>query len=538
MFPRIKIHLPSVIFISLIQISIYAQSPFPYSIELEPVVVPGLPGLHSYAVAQHEGKWLLIGGRLDGIHARQPFRSFPASNNNDNIYVVDVGSGQFWSASLDPLATGIKEHLQSTNMNFIQDEDTLYLIGGYAYSASAQGHITFPDLTSVLISGLIEAIINGSDITPFFKQVSDDVFAITGGQLGKIEDTFYLVGGHRFDGRYNPMGNPTYTQTYSNQIRKFTFDNSGSQLSYQNFETLTDPVHLRRRDYNLLPQIFPDGTQGFTISSGVFQIDEDLPFLYPVDITENGYTPITGFNQYLSNYHSAKVCLYDSMVNEMHSLFFGGISQYYYENGELVQDDLVPFVKTISLLTRRGDGTLHEYQMPVEMPQLQGSSAEFILNRSLAHYDSEIIKLSEIDQDTFLIGHIFGGIYSPYLHPFSINLTDSTIAEPTIYAVRLIRQNTLDLLEIDGHNPYFVRVYPNPASTEAILEYTLPAPDVVQIILSNLQGAIIHQEHLDHRQSGSHRHILPLDPVYSSQTLILTMIFERKFFVTQKIMIK
>ncbi len=82
---------------------------------------------------------------------------------------------------------------------------------------------------------------------------------------------FYLVGGHLFDGKYNPMGNPTYIQEYTNQIRKFAIDNSGSQLSYHNYSAITDPVHLRRRDYNLLPQIFPNGEQGgLTVSSGGF----------------------------------------------------------------------------------------------------------------------------------------------------------------------------------------------------------------------------------------------------------------------------
>ena len=117
------------------------------------------------------------------------------------------------------------------------------------------------------------------------------MFAVTGGHLGKIGNTFYLIGGHRFDGRYNPMGHPTYTQTYVDGIRKFTINNSGSQLSYANYTSITDEVHLHRRDYNLLPQIFPDGTEGYTLSSGVFQPTIDLPFLYPVDITASGYQP-------------------------------------------------------------------------------------------------------------------------------------------------------------------------------------------------------------------------------------------------------
>jgi hypothetical protein len=133
-----------------------------------------------------------------------------------------------------------------------------------------------------------------------------------------------LVGGHRFDGRYNTFGKPTYVQTYTNQIQKFSLDNSGIQLSYSNYTIITDPVHLIRRDYNLLPQVFSDGTEGFTISSGVFQENVDLPFLYPVNITENDYTPITSFNQYLSNYHSARSCLYDSINKQMHAVFFVG----------------------------------------------------------------------------------------------------------------------------------------------------------------------------------------------------------------------
>ena len=39
-------------------------------IRLDTSTVAGLPGLHSFAAAQHEGKWLLIGGRKDGLHPK------------------------------------------------------------------------------------------------------------------------------------------------------------------------------------------------------------------------------------------------------------------------------------------------------------------------------------------------------------------------------------------------------------------------------------------------------------------------------------
>ena len=62
-------------------IQIQAQS-FDYKLDLKPVVIANFPGIHSFAYDQHQGKWLLIGGRLDGLHARQPFNAFPQNKNN------------------------------------------------------------------------------------------------------------------------------------------------------------------------------------------------------------------------------------------------------------------------------------------------------------------------------------------------------------------------------------------------------------------------------------------------------------------------
>ena len=94
-----------------------SQTTFDYQVQLNPITIPNFPGIHSYAFAQHNGKWLIIGGRIDGIHARQPFNAFPAASNNTNIYVGDIATNQFWSASVNSLATALKEQLQATNFN-------------------------------------------------------------------------------------------------------------------------------------------------------------------------------------------------------------------------------------------------------------------------------------------------------------------------------------------------------------------------------------------------------------------------------------
>lgn len=516
----------------------FAQNTFEYELELSPITIPNLPGIHSYAVAQHNGKWLIIGGRKDGIHARQPFNAFSQSQNNTNIYVVDVNTLQFWTASLNLLSTGIKEQLQSTNMNFYQDAETLYVIGGYGYSATVGNHVTFSNLTSIDVPNLINAIVAGSSITTYFKQISNDIFANTGGQLGKIGSYFFLVGGQRFDGQYNPMNNPTFVQAYSNKIQKFTIDNSGMQLSYANYSAWTDAVHLHRRDYNLMPQVFPNGELGYTISSGVFQINADLPFLYPVDVKSAGYFPQTQFNQYLSNYHSAKVGLYDFAENRMHNLFFGGISQYYYLNGNLIQDNNVPFVKTISRTTRFADGSLLEYKLPVEMPNLQGASAEFIPNHSLPHYENEVIKLNEITTDEFVIGHIYGGIQSPTLNPFSVNQTTTTVANPIIYKVKLIKTPTLALPSVDGKNPFEFSVSPNPATSDVVrIQFNMPYQTTVSYIISSLEGKILSEGDIEGTKVGQNAMNFTIENS-KAELVLITFIFDDKFYITQKVIRK
>ena len=517
---------------------VQAQVSFPFDIELVPVTVPGLPGLHSYAYGQHNGKWVVIGGRIDGIHARQPFNAFPASQNNSNIFVIDINTQQLWSANLSTLSVAESEHLQSTNMNFHQEGDTLYFIGGYSFSISSNDHITHPFLTTINLPGIIDAVLNNTSLQPHVKQLSDAVFGVCGGHLAYLDGMFYLVGGHNFNGQYNPMGGPTYTQTYTNQIRKFTIDNSGTQLSYSNYTTITDPVHLHRRDYNLLPQIFPNGEAGFTISSGVFQVNVDLPYLYPVDITASGYTPVTGFNQYLSNYHSATACLFDSTQNEMHALFFGGMSQYYYQNNVLVQDNEVPFVKTISRLTRDASGNLQEYVLPVEMPSLQGSSAEFIYNENLPHYPTGIIDLSAIPQDTIEIGHILGGIYSPSINPFSNNLTNQTSADTTVYLVRLIRNQTSSVPEvINGKNPYRITLFPNPTDGHFEAKFNLTKDTKVEYYITNASGIIVRNVSLGYQEKGDQQTTIDVSE-FPNQSLIVNFVFDDLYYATGKVSVK
>ena len=64
----------------------YGQTLF--SVEIEPLSVSSAPGLHSFSFGKtSNGKWVFVGGRVDGLHSRQPWAAFLASDNNTSIYV-------------------------------------------------------------------------------------------------------------------------------------------------------------------------------------------------------------------------------------------------------------------------------------------------------------------------------------------------------------------------------------------------------------------------------------------------------------------
>ncbi len=426
--------------------AVQAQN-FPYSIVLESFTIPGLPGMHSFASAHYNGKWLILGGRVDGMHRggggpNNP--AFPSTQRNMNIYVVDPVAQQVWSAPLSSLSTALQDQLSSTNQEYYQDGDWLYIAGGYGYSVAAGDHVTYDELTAVNVPGLINDIINGNPIAGNFLQTSHAGMQSTGGALGKIGNTFYLFGGIDFQGRYimgGMGGAATVYMQYTDQIRTFEIVNTGTSLSVTNYSAMTNAAEFHRRDFNLVPQIFPGNQYGYMWSSGVFKAPNDEVYFNPIEITASGVTiiPESTFSQQFSNYHSAKMALYDPSSGDMHSIFFGGIAQFYYDaNGNLVEDTNVPFVKTISLVTRDANGVYTESVFSTEMPTYVGAGAKFFLSDSIAEYAKGIVDMSQLPATgTFTVGYIFGGIESPVPNTFPSN-TGVTSASNTIYRVLFV----------------------------------------------------------------------------------------------------
>ena len=128
-------------------------------------------------------------------------------------------------------------------MEYYQDGNELILAGGYGYSELAKDHITHPYLIRIQVKELIRAIIDEKDPAAFISQIKDERMAVTGGRMQKLGDAYYLAGGHRFDGRYNPHGpdhGPGFSQQYTNQVRKFRLSATGFPLSITSYSAITD----------------------------------------------------------------------------------------------------------------------------------------------------------------------------------------------------------------------------------------------------------------------------------------------------------
>jgi len=481
-------------------------------IRIEPIDWPSAPAVHSGAISTFGGKWIYIGGRTNGLHGFQSANSFPNSGKNNRVYVIDPNDRSVISISITDFPVELYEPLTSSNIPFYSDGEYLYMCGGYGWNAASNTFKTFPVLTIADLGCLHDRVLTGENLEPCFSQLEDTLFAITGGHMEKLDSTFYLVFGHRFDGLYsvqNP-GNAFFAQKYSNSVKRFRLNGGfeNPQLSY--LEVQFDSIRFHRRDYNLVPQIFPNGELGFTGFSGVFQYGSDIPYLDVVDIFADTAYVVEGFEQHLSQYHNAVMPLYDEEKNEMHTFFFGGMSRYYLDTltGEIVDDTLVPFVRTISCVTRDAEGLLTETKLPIEMPGYLGSNMEFVADATIPLVHRKILTPDLNIEAPVRLGYLIGGIESP--EP-NISATDPTMswANNQIFEVYL-EKTPVDTGIVTGKQallatPQWMRVMPNPNQGMFEVEFQTDKAATIRFDLYNRRGQLIKALHEGFFEAGIHK---------------------------------
>lgn len=448
---------------------------------LEEVMIPQFPAFHSGVTAHHDGKWLIMGGRTNGMHGFYPPFAFPTNGRQELVYVVDPEAGSIWSADISGLDSLAREQLGSSNMQFAQKDDKLYITGGYGYKESIDDYTTFPYLTSVNMPMLMDSVIAGGDISSAFRSVIDSTMAVTGGRMGRIGDRYFLVFGHYFHHRYSVADLGSFIQKYTYQIRMFDIQDDSVQLAAINKQMVTDSANFRRRDFNMTP--FEEGAEkGFYAWSGVFRDSVDLPHYNPIRITSDGSYAVIPFEQKLAHYHSAAISLKtDAMIeasNLMH-VFLGGTAEYYLDNNEfIVQDSLVPFTKVFSSVQVyptgldelkagiinwrfKGCGQFNPNQIRYEFNGYEGTNMEFIPNSQLTDEETGVVEFNLQFENPILLGYAVGGIISTGPNIADMNDPSLSFASDKVYKV------FFDVKVCGNINEYStatLQVFPNPTA--------------------------------------------------------------------------
>ncbi|HEX7312572.1 MAG TPA: hypothetical protein VF297_01555 [Pyrinomonadaceae bacterium] len=158
------------------------STPPRFTVELRPVAASNLPALHSFSLGKgSDGKWLLVGGRTNGLHAfvqssdggqTPPPNAFPVASANRSVWVIDPAARRAWSASLDGLGTQIADALSATNAESAQEGNTLYIVGGYGWDSRKQTMTTFGALHAIQVDEAIKTVIDKTTLVPYVQQTN------------------------------------------------------------------------------------------------------------------------------------------------------------------------------------------------------------------------------------------------------------------------------------------------------------------------------------------------------------------------------
>ena len=445
----------------------------PFSVDLTRVPT-SLPNLQSYAFGSYQGTYLFTDGRTNGLHSftDDGIANFPPKYQNPNIWAFDPVTNESWSRPIADagLSESMNNALSATAVGFAQQDDTLYLNGGYLYAGSfPTGEFTTWDtLTAIDLGEAISWVKNESgapDLSSHVRQTTNPAMQVTGGVLHFVDDKALLTFGNTFIGPYVPdLGVQTYTKT----VRSFSIidEGPGGSLTIANLEESPQVEANRRRDLNVLPLIASDPSDPRLVAlAGVFT-EGDGVWTVPVEINADGSTTMADptapdtFRQGLNNYQSAAISLYSPSNAENSMVLAGGISPQYFDGSDMVYDENYGFNSQSSLVVRDETGSYVQYFLGDIFPNifdtegagpmLFGTGAQFLLNPSIELIDgSDEIINQDILSDGDVLGWIFGGIAAEQPN-FGATVASNELFEVVYVANPVPEPATAGLLAIGG----------------------------------------------------------------------------------------
>lgn len=150
-----------------------------FMVDLRPLESNTLPALHSFVLAADGGRWLVAGGRTNGLHhfvesteggTNPPPNAFPPSLANNRIWVIEPASAKVWSSTVQNLSPAISDQLSATNAQGYQDGNTLYVVGGYGLDRASGQMTTFGSVAAIQVKETIDAVVQGQPLDRFIQQ--------------------------------------------------------------------------------------------------------------------------------------------------------------------------------------------------------------------------------------------------------------------------------------------------------------------------------------------------------------------------------
>lgn len=451
-----------------------AGKDFPFKIKLELTDFELPNGLHSYAAGIHNGKWLLIAGRTNGMHGfSSTENNFPTQKQNKDVIVIDPLSGRVYSKALDHSDSGLEDWqidlLSVTSPQCLQIGDVLYMTGGYGVDTETGKFNTKPFLTAIDLPGLIHWVEHEECYGAAAKHIRHlfhEVFQVTGGSMLQIgNNPILLIVGQNFKGFYEEGSNGEYTQ----QIRRFDIIDNGKKLKVKVHppQPLDQDPNLRRRDLNIVPVLRKykkSFKEEIDILSGVFTLTDGI-WTVPVRVNAQGEPFMPNpessktFKQGMNNYACANFGLFSLKSGDMYTVLLGGISFGYFEEGEFKTNTSFPFINQITAIKLDQNNKYTQYLLKEKYPTilataknrnnplLFGAGATFIPSDEVNAWQWGVLHIDELplldecnteSTRKFPIGYIVGGIASSV--PNTSSRLDSK-ASPYIFKVTLELKN-------------------------------------------------------------------------------------------------
>lgn len=401
------------------------------------------PDLQSFVLAQgtDANKWLLLGGRTNGMHGfgkdNYEEKSFPIRNFNDTIWAYNYQEDKRYGFPVNKIDEPGSLLFKATNLQHFQDDNYLYLTGGYGENEAIsddnllEKYDTYAYIARIDVNGIISDIIAQASAEKVNSNIIygfDEYARATGGELYKIDDHFYLAGGHVYKGMFSVKKNNTITptsQNYLNGVHRFKLSEVENKLILSDYSKITDgfaddSTQFRRRDLPVTPSVYFDKNgkweEGIAMYAGVFSspenkvrnIDSNGAWKWPIYIYKDGsYLIDSNFEQFSNIYSAPSFVAVDKNLRSIYTTIIGGIGS---ANRAAFSNTTMTIRKNMKSDTVQYDTIL---QAPIPSENFYGAEAFMVLNQEnrLKGAQLDVFDISELKRnDKIEIGVFCGGI--------------------------------------------------------------------------------------------------------------------------------